>query len=211
MKELDRSKELLEYEGKESEKNFLPIFLAIGKIYFKYLQQTCSEQEAFEFFRNYIQESKRRLGQMEEFAVGDEMAGLISDLIWEHVEKDSQIIVSDVEAIDGRVYEALKSNKAILFNDNYYFIPPHMFKEICRPILQTASEPEVKRNLKAAGLLHCNSADYTVKKDIINIYGAKERVRMFWLSKEDLMFPDNLRLEDVFGDENAENKDGELE
>ena len=211
LEELDESEELLKYEGRESEKGVFSIFLVIGKIYCRYLQQNHSEQEAFRFFQNYIQESKRRLEQMEEFASGDEMAGLLSDLIWEYVKENLQIIVSDVEMIDERVYKALKKDEVILFNERYYFITPQLFMDICAPLLQTASEPEVKRSLKAAGILHCNSADYTVKKDISNMYGAKERVRMFWIFKEDLMFPDNLRLEDVFGDVNVENKDGELE
>lgn len=90
-----------------------------------------------------------------------------------------------------------------MYNDHYYFLPPHLFMEICEPLLQTASEPEVKRNLKEVGILHCNSADYSVKKDIVNVFGAKERIRMFWLCKEMLEFPDNLRLEDAFANEST--------
>lgn len=209
--ELDRSEELLEYVGRESEKNVFAIFLAIGKIYYKYLLKICPEQVALAFFQDYIWESKKRLKQIEEFAAGDELAGLLSDQIWEYVEKNTQIIVSDVDAINDKVYKALKNDEAILFDDRYYFLTPHLFKEICQPLLQTASEPEVKRQLKDAGILHLNSADYTVKKDVMNPYGAKERIRMFWVLKDELIFPDNLRLEDVFSDINTENEEGEFE
>lgn len=203
LEKIGESAELLEHDGSEDEKKTFAIFLAVGKIYCKYLQKNFSEQQADEFLQNYIQETRRELRKIKEFSCGEELEERISDLIWGFLERNPQILLCDAEAIDEQVYEALKSGTAILYNDHYYFLPPHLFMEICEPLLQTASEPEVKRNLKEVGILHCNSADYSVKKDIVNVFGAKERIRMFWLCKEMLEFPDNLRLEDAFANEST--------
>ena len=70
--------------------------------------------------------------------------------------------------------------------------------EICKPLLATMSETELKKRLKSEGIIKCDSADYTSKKTICSEYDQKERIRLLWVYKEKILSPDNLQLEDVF-------------
>lgn len=201
LEELESSIEFMEYSGDGNEKTIFAIFTVVGKIYSLYLRQNHTERYVVDFFQNYIVETKERLQKIKEFASGEEMAESISSLIWEYMEENPDVYLIDVEKIDGCGYNALKANNAFLYDSQFYLFPPRLFMKICEPLLQTVSEPGLKRRMKEEGILHCNSSDYTVKKEIVNVYGARERFRMLWICKQALIFPDNLILEYVFADE----------
>ena len=94
----------------------------------------------------------------------------------------------------------------MLFDEAYYYFPVNLLTRICEPLLQTCSMPQLKRQLREESIIHCNSADYTVKKEVVLVYGVKETQRFIWVYKDKLLSPDNLRLEDVFA--NDENDEG---
>lgn len=187
-----------EYCGRESEKNIFSIFAGIGKIFAAFLRQTYSERKAIDFLNMYIQETKERLQQMKDFSSGEELTVTISYLVWEFLDNHKEIFVSNIREINELVYQALRDNSAILYDEDFYFFPPSLLMEICEPLLQTASEPELKRRLREDGIIHCNSADYTIKKNLYNVYGARECKRMIWVHKEHLYSAENLCLEDQF-------------
>lgn len=199
LEEMESSILLNEYE--ENEKIAFSVFAGIGTIYGAYLRRNHSERQVKIFLEKYIKETKERLRHMEEFACGVEIPEMLSSLVWEYIEDNKGILVADIEEIDGRIYSALKSESVILFDDKFYYFPPKLLIKICQPLLETASEPELKRRLRDEKIIYCNSADYTVKKGIINVYGGKERPRFLWVSKDAILSPDNLRLEDVFCDD----------
>ena len=195
---LDTSILLSEYEGEIGEKNIFSIFAGIGTIYAAYLRENFSERKSLNFLDSYMQETKKRLYYMAEFACGVEIPEMLSSLVWEYMENNKTILVADIEEINGKIYAALKSGSVVLFDEKFYYFPPKLLIKICQPLLETASEPELKRRLRDEGIIYCNSADYTVKKDIVNVYGAKERPRFIWVKKDVLLSPDNLMLENIF-------------
>lgn len=195
---LDTSILLTEYVGEIGEKNIYSIFAGIGTIYAAFLRKNYSERKSINFLESYMQETKERLHYMAEFACGVEIPEMLSSLVWEYIENNKRILVADIEEIDGKIYAALKSGSVVLFDEKFYYFPPKLLIKICQPFLETVSVPELKRRLRDEGIIYCNSADYTVKKDIVNVYGGKERPRFIWIKKDVLLSPDNLMLENVF-------------
>lgn len=198
LERLDSSRAVAEYEGKKEKKNLFSILVAVGKVYSDYLRQSCSEQQVDDFFQVYLQETKRRLCQMEEFASGVELPEMISQLVWEYFENHQEVEVGDVREVGGKISKAVSEGRAILFDESFYYFSPPLFRKICAPLLETVSEPELKRKLRDADIVYCNSADYTVKKQFVNCYGVKERPRMMWIRKEFLISADNIYLEDIY-------------
>lgn len=196
LEKLEDSILLDEYEG--NERIAFSIFAGIGIIYATYLRQNHSERQVMDFLEKYIEETKARLQYMTEFACGVEISKMLASLVWDYIEDNREILIADIDEIDGKIYAALKSESVILFDYQYYYFPPKLLIKICQPLLETVSEPELKRRLRDEKIIYCNSADYTVKKDIVNVYGGKERPRFLWVSKDAILSPDNLRLEDVF-------------
>ena len=146
-----------------------------------------------------------------EFASGMELLEILSSLVWGNLYDNEDIFVADIEKINIAIYDALRENSAVLFDEKFYYFPPKLLINICQPLLETASEPELKRRLRDEGIIYCNSADYTVKKEIVNVYGAKERPRFILVKKEALLSLDNLMLEDVFAIRNEGEKEGCIE
>ena len=198
LEKFDSSIASTEYEGKTEYRGIFDIFAAVGSVYATFLRGTCSEREAVDFFREYLQETNERLQNITEFASGEELQEIFSTLVWSYVSRMKELPVADARELDGEVWKALKEKSAIIFDENFYFFPPELLMRICEPLLETVSEPELKRRLKEDGILSCNSADYTVKKLIINVYGVQARPRFLRVCKEALFSADNLRLEDVF-------------
>lgn len=210
---LESSIEVTEYDGPEDMKNIFTILVGIGKIYALYLRRMESECEVVDFYNSYIRESRERIEKISDFADGNEIPEMLSALIFEYVSDHKEVLIVDEKNINGRSYKALQEKEAIVYDETFYLFPPRLLMDICKPLLQTMSEPELKRRLKEEEILYCNSADYTVKKCLVNVFGVSERIRFLWIYKEMLFFPDNLRLEDIFDsvlETNEENEEEEI-
>ena len=167
-------------------------------VYSEYLIETEMESKVKEFMGKYCKEMLCRIEGFVNFASGEEITRYFSELVWEYLLKHSNVLVSSEEDICGKETMALEKENIIFFDEKFYFFPLKLLMKICEPLLQNKSEPELKKLLKSEGILYCNSSDYTVKKTLTNVYGAKVRPRFLWVYKEYLLSPDNLRLEDVF-------------
>lgn len=190
---------LPDYEGADDMKIYFSMFAAIASVYCNFLRKNQGENKVYEFYSAYMEEAKDRIEKMGEFACGMDASEIFSQCIWDYV-KSSQgaICVGDISNINGELYEAFTKNAAIFYDFDFYYMPPELFRVICTPLLQSVSEPELKRQLKEADILYCNSADYTVKKKFTTVFGNVTRPRMIWIRKDSLFFPDNLFLEDLF-------------
>lgn len=190
-----------EYDGPTEMRGIYAVFLAIGISYKKYLRTMQSERYVNDFFHSYLQESLERIKLIPDFSSGEELAEGLSEAIWTYLsEKD--IVLVDVENIEGRAWQLYSACKVILYDSKFYYLPTKMFREICWPFLQTISEPELKKQLKENNILYANTLDYTVKKQITTVFGNTERPRMIWLFKERVFSHENILLEDMFGLEN---------
>lgn len=208
---LDRSMAIGEFRGNHYEKKIFKTFIGVARIYARYLQKTKTESEVWEFFQKYVKEAEKRIRKMPEFGSSEELTEMISSMVWDYISANKQVVLTEKTMLTGEMYEALKKDIFILFDDEYYYFPPRLLMTICEPLLQTSSEPELKKHLREGGVLYCNSADYTVKKNIMTVYGTKERPRFLWVHKEFLLSPDNLRLEDIFVDNENEKEEDDNE
>ena len=204
--ELDSSLAVESYDGEEELKTIYTILVGTGYVYALYLRQSSSERQVKEFVEDYISELYLRLKQIGDFATGNEIPEMLTDLVWNYLEEHQTVKVVNENSLDGTNWRALQNQTAILYDHKFYFFPPELFMQICTPLLQTMSEPELKRKLKTEGILHCNSADYTVKKNLVNVFGVRERVRFLWIRKDELLSAENLYLEDVYDEEQEEEK-----
>lgn len=174
------------------------LLVTIGKVYEEYLVQQISEETSKKFWNNFLSETCRRIEKISDFASGDDLQELIGDLIWTYLEQNIDVLLADADRITGEAYSALKEKRLILFDSLYYYFSTELVYEICKPLLQTMSIPELKKHMSDEGILKCNSSDYTVKKQIVTVYGTRERVRMLRIVKETVLSRDNLLLEDFF-------------
>lgn len=188
----------MKYSGAREQRSIYNFLLAVGAVYVGYWRRTHTEKEATEFFNAYVREMQKRLAHMPEFAGGDVLSEMLASLVWEYLYKIQNIVVADIEKMDEEVEAAIREQRVILYDEKFYYFPPALLMKICDPLLQTASETDLKRRLREKKIIYCNSADYTVKKTIVNVYGMPERKRFFWTYKDAMLSPDNLRLEDIY-------------
>lgn len=196
---VETTKAVIEFDGQEEMFNLFRNLAAVISVYATYLRRSKTEVEVAEISDKLIQESKRRIFQIVDFSSGENLREAFSQLLWRYAGEKEGLTIADVSMVNGETCQALRENRAILYDSGYYYLPPELFRDICKPLLETTSIPEVKRQLKAEGILYCNSMDYTVKKQIVTVFGNIERLRFLWICKEELLLPDNLYLEEVFG------------
>lgn len=189
---IEQAKSYEEYE------KIFSFIVCVGRVYATYLNEHSSEQKAMEFWENYLKETKTRIQMFPEFKTMNQTSEIFAERVWSYMASDKEIVLIDTEKVDGSAYERIQESKAILFDNQFYYMSNKLFEEVCNPLLVTISIPELKHRMSEQEILSCNSSDYTVKKQIVTIYGAKERVRVLRINKEALMSDDNLLLEDVF-------------
>ena len=207
---IERSNAVASYDGPYELEQLFCFFTGIAVTYAEYLKETETEACEMNFKANYVEEAECRLKQISEFSSGEDIVIRFSELVWEYLADHSEIVLIEGDKIESKDLEALNDERVILFNLDYYFFPPKLWLNICTPLLQSMSEPEVKKCLKNEGILYCNSADYTTKKTITTVYGEKLRPRFLWIYKRVLLSEDNLRLEDAFYKESQEGENYEV-
>lgn len=195
---------LAEYQGNAEYRRLFAACVAIGKVYKRYLEQSASDGDAERFWEDFLLETDRRIQMIPDFASGEDLCEVTTDLVWSYVEQRGNVLLADAERIFAEAYEALVENRLIVYDDKYYYLSTALFVAIFQPLLQTMSVPELKKRMFDEGILRCNSSDYTVKKQVTTVYGTKERVRVLRMAKEMLMSRDNLLLEDIFDDQRDE-------
>lgn len=206
-KTLEESKSsiaVVEYEGEEKFRCIYNFLMGVGLVYATYLRKSKTERVVCDFLDDYKKETLERLSLIPEFATGEVLKETISSLVWGYLFEEDDTVITSLDNINTEAEMAIKESRVILFDEKRYCFSPKLLMRICKPLLQTVSETELKRRLKEEGIIYCNSADYTVKQNITNVYGITVRPRFFWVNKEALLSPDNLCIEDMFYQENRE-------
>lgn len=101
--------------------------------------------------------------------------------------ENNDILVADVNDIDGAVYEALTRDSAIIYDEKFYFVPEKLFKMACEPLASTISFLNIKRALHEENILARNeneASGFTIKKIIVSSYGIITRIRFLKIRKE---------------------------
>lgn len=123
----------------------------------------------------------------------------IKKSILAYVDDSPQILIDEIDKIEGALSEAIESDSAILYDTKYYYFPEKILRRACEPLLQTLSFPDIKLELKNSGFLYCNSTktrNFTIKKLLTNAYGHTFRVRFLKIKKDFFISEYSLGLEE---------------
>lgn len=204
LKRLKNSIAVTEYAGVDEYRRIYNFFISVAVIYGAYLRVNQTERVVHDFFETYKNETMEQIERIQEFGSGVILSEMIASLVWQYLDGAKDVVLADLEELDTKADAAIRQERAILFDKKFYYFQPRLLMEICESLLQASSETDLKRRLREEGIIYCNSTDFTVKKVIYNVYGVSERKRFFWIYKEALLSPDNLRLEDIFVQESEE-------
>ena len=98
------------------------------------------------------------------------------------------------------INETTKTERAILADEEFYYFPEALLKEICTPLTDTISFLQLKSEMYADGILVCNDGhkkNYTVKVTCFDSVNKKYiRKRFLKLKKECLLTDSGMSLED---------------
>ncbi len=119
-------------------------------------------------------------------------------LVIGYIEAHPEIILCDVEEVTERVAKALEHDRAILYDDTWYYFPEKLFRFVCEPLHGIVSVLEIKRRLLEEGHLFVNRGvtDYTTKKAYTTAYGQPCRKRFLKVSRSFIIEDGSLKLEE---------------
>lgn len=186
-----------EYSDKYSDK--YPAFRVldvIGYIWELYYANNCSEASAENFCKAYMADISEIVKGFDDYSDYCDIEEEISSLIWNFLMEHVDVVVSNVDNVSGHAYEAMKVDKAILYDEEFYYFPERLIKEIAQPLMETMAIGELKKMLKDQGIIVCNGQGYTIKKRFTTMSGYCGRMRAIKVQKTMLSFQDNLMLED---------------
>ena len=186
-----------EYSDKYSDK--YPAFRVldvIGYIWELYYANNCSEASAENFCKAYMADISEIVKGFDDYSDYCDIEEEISSLIWNFLMEHVDVVVSNVDNVSGHAYEAMKVDKAILYDEEFYYFPERLIKEIAQPLMETMAIGELKKMLKDQGIIVCNGQGYTIKKRCTTMSGYCGRMRAIKVQKTMLSFQDNLMLED---------------
>lgn len=148
-----------------------------------------------------IQECARRAEELtEEYDCTDAVKTAINL----YFERNRNLEIYEVSEVNEQVLKAVKVGKAVLFDNDFYYISEGLFKSACSSLLTVLSFIQIKKNLRDEGFLVCNrieNTNFTVKKVFGDKKGQSFRERVIKLQKEFLVSRDGLYLEERRGDE----------
>ncbi len=197
---LDTSKAMEEYRV---EYEFLPIYKAmsaVGYVWRSFLWSTRNEKTAEIFLNRYLHTCRGIVDKFRDYESTFEIQEEVNELTWDYVGAHVEVKFANVEMVGPKANQAMKADCAILYDEDYYYIPEKLMKQICAPLLKCLSVSELKGQLEKERLILCNGEGFTVKKKFRTIDGVSGRCRAFKFVKEKLISPDGFRLEDLYAD-----------
>lgn len=177
---------------------------AVLAVYQLFYRENHNEEVTQQWITNIESIIKEYMEKMEHCGEETDIIQPVRNLIIKYIDSHPEIEIGNANEVDGALTRALKADQAILYDDEWYYIPQKLFKVMCEPIRQFVSAPEIKRGLLTQGYLYCNNGsagtNFTVKRDIYNTYGQYLRVRVLKIDKGLIMEDGSLGLEERRGD-----------
>lgn len=124
---------------------------------------------------------------------------LIRQALETYLDGNPQIQIVNAANIDGVLTESIRREEAVLFDENFYFIPEKILRCACEPFGDIASILSAKRALYDEGYLCSNAVkggNFTVKKTLVNAYGQCFRPRFLKIKKEFFATAESLGLQE---------------
>lgn len=180
----------------------LQTFLAVGVIWYDFTQSVTPNQD---FFNDFFWQCSAMVKKMRDFSDHVDLEDEIADLTFEYMENHPELQIISVEEVTDEGQKAIEACEAILFDDDFYYIPERLVKWICAPLLATKPVGVLKEELAKEGIIVCNLDGYTVKKKYWTVDGNSNRMRAIKFVKDMLITREGLALEElVFNKEEEE-------
>lgn len=196
---IDTSEAIRRNKNQVDNKTLFKMLTAIGEAYSYFLREKYDEKIQQLFRQRYIKMCVSRINRISQFADGLDICEILAEAIWNYVKRDQVEKVLSVESCDQSGLKLLAENKAILYDEEYYYITEAMMRKICIGLLVGFSWTELKGQLADASLIEKEASGYTIKKTI-TCNGQPKRIRTMWLHKEFLLTTDNVEtLEEYVG------------
>ncbi|MDR1547188.1 MAG: hypothetical protein LBT06_01205 [Hungatella sp.] len=176
---------------------------AVLTIYKTFLLFQHSEKEAMVIFDSLQDMIEKMVSFSQEASEQTEVLDCVIRSVRSYVESE-HVLVCSIRAVEGEVIDALEMDKAILYDDNHYFISEQLFRQMCMPLLKTVSLGEIKYRMAEAGVLINNkgsstSTNFTVKRVFYTVFGEAKRKRFVKLLKGTFQEDNMLTLEEIGG------------
>lgn len=176
--------------------------VAVGSAWKSFIQKNSNEDTAEKWFHYYLEICGRIIVKFDDYDSVYELNYEINSLIWEYVGSNPEVVISSAEKVTLNTLNALNQNKAILYDEKFYYVPEKLMKKIFNPLFESMSITELKEKLQSSGIIFCNEDGYTVKKKYWTVFGTSGRYRALKFGKKELISCDGMLLEDLYEENN---------
>lgn len=202
LKSLHVSKYLKHAAVENEEKRILQTFLAVGFVWNDFMS---SITLPLAFFDDFARQCLSMVKKSRDFFDHVDLEEEMSEVIFQYLEHHPEVKIFHANEVTQAGLNAIEVSEAILFDDDFYYIPERLVKRICAPLLATKSVGVLKEELAKEGIIVCNLDGYTVKKKYWTVDGNSNRMRAIKFVKDMLITREGLALEElVFNKEEEE-------
>lgn len=190
----------------ESDNNsqFFKNLLAAMCVYLSFYRSTHTDKETDRVKAKVECEIRNCVQRAEELEEEYDAVDTIRAVINRYFSENRDFGIFSMEEIDEEALEAVKIGKAVLCDDEYYWVCETLFKKASGVLMTVMSHIQIKKILRDEGILVCNktgNTNFTVKKVLVNKNGKPVRERFIKLKKECFVSQDGLYLEERMRDE----------
>ena len=179
-----------------------PLYISLGtaaEIFCSYFREKHDETQTREL-RGILHQAISQSRELAECYAEDlESTGFIKKALENYIDGNGCIQIGKIDEIEGELAKAVQEEEAVLFDEEFYYIPEKILRKACESFRDSVSILSVKRALFDSGFLCCNDAkegNYTVKKLLTNAYGCSFRPRFLKIKKEFFISGGSLGLEE---------------
>lgn len=189
-----------EFYSQNVSKRFVIGLVGALQVYTCWYRNLHSEKETNQMTKRMSKIVNELAKQTEALRESSDTLEVIRYLMFEYLHSRPEIKVGDIKKVEDALQMAVEAGAAILYDEEYYFVPEKMFRDICLPILHTVGLSTVKQELFENGMIECygtSMRNFTVKKMYVNVYGKVQRGRFIKFHKSFLRTPEGVRIEDT--------------
>lgn len=199
VRELDLLRTSEAFEKRDSDSPLCINLLASLSVYSAFYRSTHTDRETAIVKAKAEREIRRCVQRAEELTEDCDSADAIKVVINQFFSKNDDFEVFGVDEVDKIALEHLRGGKAIVYDQEFYYIPEALFKRACGSLLTVVSHIQIKRALREEGILMCNrteNANFTTKKVLVTRDGQSFRERVLKFRKEFFVSREGLYLEE---------------
>ncbi len=175
------------YEENDSESSLIIALKTSAYLFANFYRLSNSESETNFLLQHLIDNIKYFEDVIDTYTTDVDILFAFRKIFKKYVNSNHEIIVADLDNINGMAYEALTKDFAIVYDEDYYFIPEFLLKKACEPLKTVVSFLNIKKMLYQENVLSTNTNEaggYTVKKVIVSSYGIIVRPRFLKIRRD---------------------------